>query len=91
MKPPAPKRKGNEEATNQSGPKIKPTPSMFFKESDAVLDKMITEAIFTFIADSGVAFQVVGRDSFVSLMKTANTRIKLKESQNLYKTHKIKS
>ena len=39
MKPSAPKRKANEEATNQSGPKIKPTPSMFFQESDAVLDK----------------------------------------------------
>ena len=91
MKPSAPKRKANEEATNQSGPKIKPTPSMFFQESDAVLDKRVTEAIITFLADSGVAFQVVGRDSFVSLMKTANRRIKLKSPKTYIRLTRLRA
>ena len=92
MKPSAPKRKANtEEATNQSGPKIKPTPSMIIQESDAVLDKRITEAIITFIADSGVSFQVVGRDSFVSLMKTASRRIKLKSPKTYVRLTRLRA
>ena len=47
-------------------------------ESNDALDKAITEAIVEFLADSGVAFRVVGLPSFQKLMKIANRRIKLK-------------
>ena len=48
-------------------------------ESQAALDKAITDAILDFLADSGVAFRVVGLASFDRLMKIANKRIKLKD------------
>ena len=47
-------------------------------ESNDALDKAITDAIVDFLADSGVAFRVVGLPSFQRLMKIANRRIKLK-------------
>ena len=47
-------------------------------ESNDALDKAITEAIVEFLADSGVAFRVVGLPSFKKLMRIANRRIKLK-------------
>ena len=46
--------------------------------SDEVLNKNIEEALVDFLADSGVAFRVVGLDSFKNLMNVANRRIKLK-------------
>ena len=46
--------------------------------SDDGFDKAITDAIVDFLADSGVAFRVVGLESFQKLMNIANKRIKLK-------------
>ena len=80
MRPP-PKRKADQATTSQEPEaKAKCPPSMFFQESQGALDKRIADALITFLADSGVAFQAVGRSSFINLMKTANKRIKLKKS-----------
>jgi hypothetical protein len=46
--------------------------------SQEALNKAIDDAIVDFLADSGVAFRVVGLASFDRLMKLANRRIKLK-------------
>ena len=78
MKPPAPKRKAEEEHPDEPDAKKNTLIKMFAQESDAALDKRITDSIITFLADSGVAFQVVGRSSFINMIKTANRRIKLK-------------
>ena len=77
MKPFKRKASAEDSMTEPANAKARTVPNMFFQESDAALDKRITEAIITFLADSGVAFSVVGRDSFINLMKVANKRIKL--------------
>ena len=47
-------------------------------ETQQALNKAIDDAIVDFLADSGVAFRVVGLSSFDKLMKLANRRIILK-------------
>ena len=75
MKPP-PKRKALEPLKEQEPePKTKCTPNIFFQESQTALDKRVTDAIITFLADSGIAFKILGRSSSVNLMKTANKKI----------------
>ena len=64
---------------------------MFAQESDAALDKRITDSRITFLADSGVAFQVVGRSSFINMIKTANRRIKLKSPKTYMRLTKVKA
>ena len=49
-------------------------------ESQENLNKAIDDAIVDFLADAGVAFRVVGLESFDRLMKIANRRKKLKHS-----------
>ena len=91
MRPP-PKRKADQATTSQEPEaKAKCPPSMFFQESQGALDKRITDALITFLADSGVAFQVVGRSSFINLMKTANKRIKLKSPKTYMRLTKLKA
>ena len=41
----------------------KKNPTMFFGESDAALDKRVTDAVITFLADTNTAFRVVGQPS----------------------------
>ena len=89
MKPP-PQRKAEESMTEPSA-KMKPPLNQFFQESEKALDKRITDAIITFLADSGVAYSVVGRSSFVDLMKTANKRINLKSPKTYMRLTKIKA
>ena len=89
MKPPAVKRKAEEPAPEE--PLQKKTTANFFGESDAALDKRVTEAIITFLADSGVAFMTVGRSSFVNLIKTANKRIKLKSPKQYMRLTKVRA
>ena len=89
MKPP-PKRKA-EESMSEPSAKMKPPLNQFFQESEKALDKRITDAIITFLADSGVAYSVIGRSSFVDLMKTANKRINLKSPKTYMRLTKIKA
>ena len=92
MKPPAVKRKLEESNTDKAEePMAKKVPSMFFGESDAALDKRVTEAIINFLADSGVAFSVVGRSSFIDLVKVANKRIKLKSPKTYMRLTKVRA
>ena len=91
MKPPATKRKADEKASEEPEPKRRNIEQMFFHESDAALDKRINDAIITFLADSGVAFQVVGRSSFIDLIKTANRRIKLKSPKTYMRLTRLKA
>ena len=71
--------------------KTKPNINMFFQESDAALDKRITEAIITFLSDAGIAFSVVGRSSFVNLMKVANKRVKLKSPKTYMRLTRLRA
>ena len=91
MKPTVPKRKANEEATDQPGTKNKPPGNLLFQESDAALDKRITASIITFLADAGIAFNVVGRASFVNLLKTANRRVKLKSPKTYIRLTRVRA
>ena len=59
--------------------------------SDDALDKAITDAILDFLADSGVAFRVVGLASFQKLMNIANKRIKLKHPITYSRMVKVKA
>ena len=59
--------------------------------SDDALDKAVTDAIIDFLADSGVAFRVVGLASFEKLMKIANKRIKLKHPVTYSRMIKVKA
>ena len=60
-------------------------------KTDKDLNEAIDEAIVDFLADSGVAFQVVGCETFKNLMKVANRRIKLKHRTNYSKLVKVKA
>ena len=60
-------------------------------ESDEALNSAIQEAIIDFLADAGVAFNVVGLDSFKKLMEIANRRIKLKHPATYSKMVKVKA
>ena len=55
----------------------------FFGESDANLNKRVADAIVDFLADTGAAFRVTGRPSFIKLMNVANKRIKLQHPTTL--------
>ena len=81
------KRKAEEELPNAN----KRLKQNFFGENDAQLDKVISDAIVDFLADTGVAFRVMGRPSFIKLMQTANKRIKLKSPQTYSRMIKVKS
>ena len=70
------KKKEVEKAENES--KQKKLKQDFFGESDASLNKRVSDAVVDFLADTGVAFRVAGRPSFINLMHVANKRIKLK-------------
>ena len=59
-------------------------------ESDEKLNMAIVDAIIDFLADAGVAFNVVGLESFKRLMEIANRRIKLKHPNTYSKTLKSK-
>ena len=60
-------------------------------ETDEALNNAITDAIVDFLADSGVAFRVVGLDSFHKLMRIANRRIKLKHPVTYSRLVKVKA
>ena len=60
-------------------------------QNDDTLDKAITEAIIDFLSDSGVAFRVIGLESFHKLMKVANKRIKLKHPVTYSRMVKVKA
>ena len=60
-------------------------------ESDEKLNMAISDAIIDFLADAGVAFNVVGLDSFKRLMEIANRRIKLKHPNKYSKMVKVKA
>lgn len=60
-------------------------------ESDDALNRAIEDAIIDFLADAGVAFNVVGLDSFKKLMEIANRRIKLKHPATYSKMVKLKA
>ena len=60
-------------------------------KSDKDLNDAIDDAIVDFLADSGVAFKVVGLESFKNLMKLANRRIKLKHRTTYSKLVKVKA
>ena len=66
-------------------------PMLNFGESDAALDKKISDAIVVFLADTQVAFRITGRPTFVNLMKAANKRIKLKSPQTYLIMVKLKA
>ena len=87
---PTPKRKAEGKASNQN--KVaKKDPSFFFGESDAALDKRVTDAVVAFLADTGTAIRVVGTSSFKNLMKVANRRIKLKSPKTYSRMVKVKA
>ena len=54
------------------------------------LNRAIEDAIVDFLADSGVAFRVVGLASFKKLMEIANRRIKLKHPKTYARLVKAK-
>ena len=58
-------------------------------KSNKDLNEAIDDAIVDFLADSGVAFKVVGLESFKSLMSLANRRIKLKHRTTYSKLVKV--
>ena len=60
-------------------------------KSNKDLNEAIDDAIVDFLADSGVAFKVVGLESFKSLMSLANRRIKLKHRTTYSKLVKVRS
>jgi hypothetical protein len=79
----------------RSGEELKPKAKQAKLEdcvpkSDKDLNEAIDDAIVDFLADSGVAFQVVGLESFKNLMKVANRRIKLKHRTTYSKLVKVK-
>ena len=82
--------------TKRPGEDIKPKAKQAKLEdcvpkSDKELNEVIDDAIVDFLADSGVAFKVVGLDSFKNLMKVANRRIKLKHRTTYSKLVKVKA
>ena len=91
MKPIKRKSSANDSLTEPASVKTRTIPNMFFQESDAALDKRITEAIITFLADSKIAFSVVGRDSFINLMKVANKRVKLKSPKTYMRLTRLRA
>ena len=60
-------------------------------ESDEALNNAITDAIVDFLADSGVAFKIVGLESFHNLMRIANRRIKLKHPVTYSRLVRVKA
>ena len=62
-----------------------------FPESQENLNKAIDDAIVDFLADTGVAFNVVGKASFDRLMKIANKRINLKHPTTYSRLMKVKA
>ena len=58
---------------------------------DEKLNMANSDAIIDFLADAGVAFNVVGLDSFKRLMEIANRRIKLKHPNTYSKMVKVKA
>ena len=85
------KRKAEDDLVSQQ-PKMKDRKlEDCIPQSQAALDKAFTDAIIDFLADSGVAFRVVGLASFDKLMKIANKRIKLKDPRTYSRLMKIKA
>lgn len=72
-------------------PKKKEPRLHFFGETELQLDKRISDAIVDFLADTGVAFSITGRESFIRLMKTANKKIKLKHPSTYSKMIKLRA
>ena len=62
-----------------------------FPVSDKALNEGIDEAIVDFLADSGVAFRVVGLDSFKNLLNVANKRVKVKHPTTYSKKVKVQA
>ena len=62
-----------------------------FSNSDENLNKAISDAVVDFLADSGVAFCVVGLESFKKLMNIANRRIKLKSPRTYSRMVQVKA
>ena len=91
MKPIKRKASAEDSMTEPASVKTRTIPNMFFQESDAALDKRITEAIITFLSDSGVAFSVVGRESFKNLMKVANKRVNLKSPKTYMRLTRLRA
>ena len=59
--------------------------------NEKVLNEAVDEAIVDFLADSGVAFRVVGLDSFKNLMNIANKRVKVKHPTTYSNKVKVKA
>ena len=55
------------------------------------LNEAINEAVVDFLADSGVAFKVVGLPSFKNMLNIANKKIKLKHPQTYSRSVKVKA
>ena len=55
------------------------------------LNEAIDEAVVDFLADSGVAFRVVGLPSFKNMLNIANRKIKLKHPQTYSRSVKVKA
>ena len=87
-----PKKRPADNEPNNGQPKMKDRKiEDCLNETNANLDKAITEAIIDFLADAGVAFRVDGLASFEKLMKIANRRIKLKHPTTYSRLVKVKA
>ena len=88
---PSQKRLADDQSSNKQ-PKMKERKiEDCMNETEAALDKAITDAIVDFLADAGVAFRVVGLASFERLMKIANRGIKLKSPVTYSRLVKVKA
>ena len=62
-----------------------------FPQNDENLSKQLDDAIVDFLAESGVAFRVVGLQSFERLLKLLNKRVNLKHRTTYSKLVKVKA
>ena len=85
-----PKKRPGELAANQPSMKQKKIEDCI-PESENALNDAITDTIVDFLADSGIAFRVVGLDSFHKLMRIANRRIKLKHPVTYSRIVKVRA
>ena len=62
----------------ESGKNLK-QPKLAFNEANKTLSKDVDSAVIDFIAEMGIAFRVIGTNSFRKLMGIANKNITLKD------------
>ena len=61
------------------------------QENDKKFNEVINDMLVDFLADSGVAFRVIGLKTFKDLMKKANRRINLKSPRTYSRLVKVKA